>query len=204
MREEAISQSSSSKALRMFCQSRFLFFFSFLCTSFFFVLENSLSHDTPSLPPLSPPLTCLDQIAPPLLVVVCWTCRHARCTVRPRHQRRYTTTQTCLCLWFFSRVTNQQTVQSRLSSGLKNKKKQKHNSPGFSFILEVRISVCHSFFFPLGLLYGKRNSLLKQPLLHFDCIASSSEHCLSQNSFLSSDIKEFLWRTFTSTSKFHK
>lgn len=35
----------------------------------------------------------------------------------------------------------------------------------------------------------RRNSLLIQS--DFDCGSSSSEHCLFQNSFLSSDIKEF-------------
>lgn len=37
----------------------------------------------------------------------------------------------------------------------------------------------------------KRNSLLIQSSLHFDCVASSSEHRLSQSNFLLSDIEEF-------------
>lgn len=59
----AISQSSPSKALRMFCQSRFLFSFLLL----YKFLESLPSHDPPFLPLSLPPSRRLDKIVPLLL-----------------------------------------------------------------------------------------------------------------------------------------
>lgn len=166
MGEGAISQSSPSEALRMFCQSRFLVSF-FFCTS---LLEN-LRHMPPS------PSSCLD--CPSVLAIAAvWLWRSSVglvglvalvSHVPPRHQRR------------------SRPVGARLSSGLKI---FTWFSVPFLFVfsLFVRGSLEDLSLpqFSSRTSVWWQNSLLIQSLLHFDCFLFRALP-FSQNSFLSSD-----------------
>ena len=134
MGEGAISQSSPSKALRMFCQSRFFFFFSLLLVHKFAVTPPLHTlRSTPSLPPSLPLLVPPVWIRLSLcachglaVVIVCWTgwtgCPHVSCqahsTARPTRRR----SRTVLCFWFTSQIkTQQRTDNNNKKTKQKNK-----------------------------------------------------------------------------------
>lgn len=121
MGERAISQSSPSKALRMFCQSRFSLSFLFVCTRWF----RKFAVSPPSLHPAwirsslcSRHLLGLRWSSVGLVGLVALT-SHARCTVAALPSSE-TLHAFYLCFWFQARhKCKKKTVQMRLSSGLK-------------------------------------------------------------------------------------
>lgn len=192
MGEGAISQSSPSKALRMFCQSRF----SFLLLQKFAVTPPKPTHThrpTHPLPPSLPPvwirlsLCACHGLA---VVIVCWTgwtgCPHVSCqahsTARPPE-----TLQNCLCFWFTSQI----------KTAAADWQKKKKSSPRF-------------LVFPWSLpQFSQPDFCMEKELASYPVIVAfwllpPSEHCLSQNSFLLPDTKEIFGESSHPLQKIHK
>lgn len=178
MGEGAISQSSPSKALRMFCQSRL------------FLLHNFVTAS----PRLASPPSCLDKSAPPPRALAIaslwprWSCvgllglvaPHVSCQLHKQSHAIRDSAAACLCYWFQPRRKQKNSPDDT----------QQTENPHLDLVFRKfisgldKISFCHrsSFFFFSSLIrtsVWRRNSRLIRSLLHFDCVASSSsEHCL--------------------------